>query len=266
LYERDVELFHRAKSLQKWRVDSGINGSGVLKNPSTGLSAGPAGFAISAYFGARDGDLYPCVALDLPFKLLEEFAFHLAHFAAAQASHMDVIARTMALIEVPVPVNVQKIELVEQAMLLEHLERAVDGYAVNARIDLLRTFENRVGGKVLLGLIHHFEQDAALAREPYASPLERRTQPARFAVGVQSFTGGNPALMRMGRGAHFRKRLVAWEKPQDVIVHDHEKHQQQEDHADRHHPLLDLEADIVAQQALYAQHQDVAAVQNGDWQ
>jgi hypothetical protein len=113
-----------------------------------------------------------------------------------------MIARTMALIEVPVPVNVQKIELVEQAMPLEHLERAVDGYAVNARIDLLRAFENRVGGKVLLGLIHHLEQDAPLAREPYASPLERRTQTARLAVGVQTFTGRNPALMRMSRGAH----------------------------------------------------------------
>ncbi len=91
---------------------------------------------------------------------------------------------SVAFVKVPVAVDMQQVEFVEQAMALEHLERAVDGDAVYARIDLLCAFQNGVGREVLLGLIHHFEQNAALAGQPHTTPFERQAQPSRLAVRV----------------------------------------------------------------------------------
>ena len=135
----------------------------------------------------------PVSCCDLALELLEKIAFHLAHFPAAQAGDVDVVARPVAFVVVPVAVDVQQIELVEQAVALEHFERAVDGDAMNARIDFLRALENGIGGQVLLGLVHDFEQHAPLARQPHAAPLERRAQPARLGVRVQPLAGGNAA-------------------------------------------------------------------------
>ena len=84
------------------------------------------------------------VLLDLTLELLKKLAFNLSHFPAAQACDVNVVARTMAFVVVPVAMDVEQVELVEQAVPLEHLERAVDGDAVNARIDFLRALENGI--------------------------------------------------------------------------------------------------------------------------
>lgn len=101
---------------------------------------------------------------------------------------MDVVARTMAFIVMAVAVDMQQIKFVEQAVLFKHFQRAVNGDAVDARIDLLGAFENGVGGEMPLGLIHDLEEHAPLAREPDALPLERGAEAAGLGVRINPLT------------------------------------------------------------------------------
>jgi len=130
---------------------------------------GAAGVAIAADLHPRHGDADARIALHLPLELLEKLALHFAHFAAAQASHVNVVARPVAFVIVPVTVNVQQVELIQQAMALEHFERAIDGHAMHPRIHLLRALQQRIGGEVLFGLVHDVQQNAPLPREPHAA-------------------------------------------------------------------------------------------------
>jgi len=102
---------------------------------------------------------------------------------------MDVIAGSVAFVVVLVAVNVEQVELVDQAVFFEHVERAVDGDLVDARVDLLGAIEQRAGVEVALGLVHHLNQDAALAREANSPLGERGTQAA--VVSVDSLAAGD---------------------------------------------------------------------------
>jgi hypothetical protein len=157
---------------------------GRTKNPASALALCAAFVAVTADFGAGNGDLDLAVIFDLTLELFEKRAFHFPDLAAAQAGYVDVVAETMAFVVVLIAMDVEQVELVNQAVALEHVERAIDGDAVNARIDLLRQLENRPGVQVPLGIIHHLKQDAALAREAYAALGEGGLQAAGTGVGV----------------------------------------------------------------------------------
>src|SRR5277367_4195067 len=90
--------------------------------------------AEAAYFCAGYGDFDAAVAGDLGFQLLVEFAFELADFAAADAGDMDMVARAVAFVEVAIAAEMQEIEFVDEALTLEKIQRAIDGYAGYARI------------------------------------------------------------------------------------------------------------------------------------
>ena len=111
---------------------------------------------------------------------------------------------------------------------------------------------------MLLGLIHHLEQNPPLPGEPYAAPLEGQAQPARLAMCVQPFAGGNPAAICRGR--HVKKKSVTRKQPQHIVVHNNQKHQEQEYHPDGYDAFFNLQADIVPQQSFDPQHQDVPAI------
>ena len=68
---------------------------------------------------------------------------------------MNVIARAMAFVIVLVAVDVQQIELVNQAVTLEHVQRAVNRNAMDTRIDALGALEDGAGVQMLFGVIHH---------------------------------------------------------------------------------------------------------------
>jgi hypothetical protein len=136
---------------------------------------------------------------DLLFELLVEAAFELAHFAAAQARHMDVITRSMTLVVVPVPAQMEQVKFVNQAVLLEKINRAVNSDEVYAGINFLRSFEDLVDVQVLLGLIHHLQNDAPLPRQPNAQPPNGLLQSTGGFRGVKPLTGGNPVRWR---GSH----------------------------------------------------------------
>ncbi len=67
-----------------------------------------------------------------------------------------MVAQAVALVIMAMAVDMQQVELIEQAVAFEHFERAIDGDAVDTRIDFLGAFEDGIGGEMLLGLIHDF--------------------------------------------------------------------------------------------------------------
>ena len=118
---------------------------------------------------------------------------------------MDVIARAVAFVEVLVAAQVEQVELVDQAVALEQVEGAVDGHAVDARIEFLRAIENGAGVEVALGVVHDFEQDFSLARQAHAALFEGLLQAAGALVGVDALAGGDS----MCGGGHDSVRVAA---------------------------------------------------------
>ncbi len=90
--------------------------------------------AEAAYFCAGNCDFDAAVAGDLGFELLVEFAFEFADLATADAGYVNVVAWAVALVEMAVAAEVQEIELVNEAMTLQEIQRAIDGYARDSRI------------------------------------------------------------------------------------------------------------------------------------
>ena len=82
---------------------------------------------------------------------------------------MDVIARAVAFVEVLVAAQVEQVELVDQAVALEHVQGAVDGDAMDARVEFLRAIQDGAGIEVALGIVHDLEQDFSLARQAHAA-------------------------------------------------------------------------------------------------
>lgn len=97
---------------------------------------------------------------------------------------MDVVARAMAFVIVLIAANVEQVKLVNQTELLEHIQRAINGDAMNVRIDFLRALKDRSSIQMLLGVIHHFEEHAALASDANTALGERGLQAAGPGMGV----------------------------------------------------------------------------------
>jgi hypothetical protein len=150
-----------------------------------------AGVAVAADFGASDGDFHAAIGFDLALELFEKAALYFPDLAAAEAGDMDVVAGTVAFVVVLVTVDVEQIEFIDQAVFFEQIERAVDGDAMNARIDSLSALEDRASIEMALGIVHHLDQNAALASEPDATRDEGCLKTARDSVRVDSFAAGD---------------------------------------------------------------------------
>jgi len=125
--------------------------------------------AEAAYFGSRYGDFDSAIAGNLAFQFLVEFTFELANLSASHAGYVDMVARAVALVEMPVAAKVKKIELVNQALALQQIDRAIHGDASDRGINFLGAFEDFARVQVAAGCLHHLQQDAALAREANAA-------------------------------------------------------------------------------------------------
>ena len=119
--------------------------------------------AIAAHFRSGHGNFDAAIAFDLLLQLFVEAAFELAHFAAAQAGNVNVIARSVALVEMAVASQVQQIELVDQPLLFEQINGAIDRDAMNFGIDLLGLLQNFIRVQMARGRFHHLQQGAPLA-------------------------------------------------------------------------------------------------------
>ena len=102
----------------------------------------------------RDGDFDIAVARDLPLQILVELAFKFAHFSAADAGDVDVVARAVAFVIMAVPAKMQQVELVDQAEMFEQFEGAIDGDAGDVGIDFLGEIEDFAGVQVLRRAFH----------------------------------------------------------------------------------------------------------------
>src|SRR5579864_7537324 len=135
----------KIRSLKIGMARFAISGKFVAVRMTLRGASALAGFAVATDFGARHGDFHPAVLLDLLLELLVELALEFAYFAASQARDVNVIARPVALIKVPVSPQMQQVELVDQSVMFKQVERAVYGNARNSRVDFFRARQNFSG-------------------------------------------------------------------------------------------------------------------------
>ena len=105
----------------------------------------------------------------LPAHFLQRLAEKFLDFAAAQADDVRVLLLQAGFVIVLVAAVVHQVQLVHQAALLEQLQRAVDGDAIELGILLLGQLKQAFGVQVAAGLVDQVEQHAALARQPHAA-------------------------------------------------------------------------------------------------
>ena len=145
--------------------------------------------AVAADFCAGHCHFHVEVARNLLLQLLVQPAFEFAHFSAAQARHVNMVARAVALVEVAVAAKVEQIELVDQAVALQQIDRAVDSDARDVGIDFLRPLEDFACIEMPARRLHHLEKHAALAREPDPARAKLALQTSGRFVDVDSFSG-----------------------------------------------------------------------------
>jgi hypothetical protein len=107
-----------------------------------------------------------------------------------------MVAGTVGFVVVPVAAEVEKIELVDEAFFFEEVDGAVDGDEVDGGVDFLGAFEDLVDIEVLLGVVHDFEDDAALAGEANSLFAESFLEMAGGISGVEAFAGGDAMSWR----------------------------------------------------------------------
>jgi hypothetical protein len=139
------------------------------------------------------------VASDLFFELFVEAGFEFADFAAAETGNVDVVAGAVGFVVMAVAAEVEEVELVDEAFFLEEVDGAVDGHEVDGGVHFLGASEDLIDVEVLLGGVHDFEDDAALAGEANSLFAESFLQVAGGLGGVDAFAGRDAMC---GRGRH----------------------------------------------------------------
>ena len=86
---------------------------------------------------------------------------------------MRVLLLRARFVVVLVAVPVHQIEFVDQAGVLQRLDGAVDGDAIQLGVPLERQFVQPFDVQVPAGLVDQVEQHSALSREPESALLER---------------------------------------------------------------------------------------------
>ena len=104
---------------------------------------------------------------------------------------MNVIARAVALVEMAIAAQMQQIELVNQAVALEQINRAVNGDARDIGIDLLGAIQDFTRVQMAAGSFHHLHENSPLPRQSNAARGELPREMAGRLIGVDSFSGGN---------------------------------------------------------------------------
>lgn len=112
---------------------------------------------------------------------------------------MDVVAGAVGFVVVAVAAEMEKIEFVDEAFFFEEVDGAVDGNEVDGRVHFLGASEDLVDVEVLLGGVHDFENDSALAGEANSLFAESFLEAASGFGGVDAFAGRDAMS---GRGRH----------------------------------------------------------------
>ncbi len=131
------------------------------------------------------------VPRNLFLQLLVQPALKLSHLAATQARHVNVISRPVRLVVMPVAAQMQQIQLINQSLFFEKINRSVDGNEVHARIDFLRPRQNLIYVQMLLRGIHHLQNDTPLPRHAYATRSHSLLNPTSCLCSIEALTRGN---------------------------------------------------------------------------
>ena len=179
----------------------------MLQNPLTEFGVehyiGKVEWSLSAVraeapdFGPGDRNFKVAIERNLFLQLFIELALEFANLAAANAGDMDVVAGTMAFVEMAMSAEMQQIEFVDQTELLEQFEGAINSDPRDFRVDLLRPFENFSCIEVARSTFDYLKQDTALARQTNATGTEFALKTAWRFVNVDAFASRN-AMCRCG--------------------------------------------------------------------
>lgn len=96
--------------------------------------------------------------------------------AAFGTADMDVVLMAAHFVVMASSVEMQQIELIDQAMLFQHRERPVDRGSIQVRIPFPPFTQQVLGPNVVARYSQRIEYDPALSGEPYVSFLERVEQ------------------------------------------------------------------------------------------
>ena len=121
----------------------------------------------------------PAVALDLSFQTFKQITLKFHDAAAAQASHVNVVALRTPLVVMLFSLHVHEIQFIYEAMSFEQTQGAVDGYAVNVRIKAARMTQDLAGIEMLFGGFDNAENGATLPRHAQAARHQFRLQSSR---------------------------------------------------------------------------------------
>jgi hypothetical protein len=86
----------------------------------------------------------------------------------------------------------QQIQFVNEALLLQQVNRAVHRNEVNIRINSLGPGKNLIHVQVLLGVIHYLENHAALPGHADSARGYRLLKLTRCLCGIEALPGGHP--------------------------------------------------------------------------
>jgi len=161
----------RAFSERTERMAAGIRNQaedfvGEFSNTELGSAFLTAFCTIAADLRARNRDFDAAVLRDLALEFLVEPAFEFADFSAADAGNVDMVARAMTFVKVAVSAKMEQIKLVNQAVALEQINRAIHGDTCDAGIKFLRALEDFACVQMAAGRLHYLQKNTALPSEP----------------------------------------------------------------------------------------------------
>ena len=114
---------------------------------------------------------------------------------------MNVVARAVGFVVVTIASKVQQVKLVNEALLLQQVDRAVDGDEVNFRADFLSAIEDLINVEVLLGSVHDLKNDAALASKTNTALTQGVLKMAGGFGSVNAFAARDAVRWSSGHGA-----------------------------------------------------------------
>lgn len=188
------------------------------------------------------------------------------------AGHVNVIARAVAFVVMTMPPKMKKVQLVDQPVVLEQFQRAVDGHARYFGIDLLSLLQNFGRVHMANRRFNYLNHDAALTRETNVPGAQLALKLAGRFLNVDAFARGD--AVRRGRRhvdaqySKVRRRgrlgafglLVNLDDSQDVAVHHQREEAEYEDEAHLNEALLERDAQIAAERSFDCQQQHVPAI------
>lgn len=156
--------------------------------------------AVAAHFCASYLNSHSKVALDLLHQLFIELTLKFPDLAATEACHVDVVTRAAALVIVPFPTEMKQVQLVDEPVTLQKVNRAVNRNARHFWIDSLCAAEDIACCEMLAGRLHYLQQRAALSCEADSAGCQGLLEPPRRFVNIDAFT--RRCAVR-GRSWHF---------------------------------------------------------------